>query len=168
MRSDTKKRGAKAPPPTSNPRSARTRADRNTKTRRVYRIAMLMAAGEWERGTTAAELAEEWELSEVSVRDMSAEASRLLELTTEDRQALVNLVRVRLRQIGEADGNDRVQALRTILEHMGELWQRQKHEVHVHRDPLEEWTDEEMREYLNSGRTPERLRERGNGDPSRA
>lgn len=145
----------------SSPRAARTRADPSIKRDRIYQIALLMAAGEWEKGTTAAVLAEEWELKEVTVRDMSAEASRLLELTTDDRHRLINLVRVRLRQIAEENGNDRVPACRTLLEHHGELWQRQKHEVTVHQDPFDGWAQSEIDHYASTGEVPERLRTKG-------
>lgn len=96
-----------------------------TKRARVYAIAQLMASGEWGDGTDHTKrLAEEWGLAIPSVQHMAAEASRLLEFTTTDRDHLVRLTRLRLREVGEENGRDRVFALRTILEHLGELRKR--------------------------------------------
>ncbi len=93
---------------------------------RVWYIARLMAAGAWKRGRSDRELAELWGLERTSVRKLSAEASRLLEHTVNDRNQLLKLMQTRLVEIADQDGPDRVQALRTLYEHLGELRQRQE------------------------------------------
>lgn len=96
-----------------------------TKRARVYEIAQLMASGEWGDGIAHSQrLVAEWQLSESNVRLMASEASRLLEYTTTDREHLVRLTRLRLREVGDENGRDRVLALRTLLEHLGELRKR--------------------------------------------
>lgn len=122
--------------------------------RRVYRIAELMAAGEWSPDLEP-QLAAEWELAPGTIRKMTAEASRLLEYTTEDRQKLINLTRLRLQRILEDDDNDRVAAARTLLEHLGEL--RQFHMVRRQIDKFEGWTDQEIATFVETGVRPERL-----------
>jgi hypothetical protein len=105
-----------------NPQDARTRRDR------VFFIAELMASNEW-RPKRSKELAVEWGVLAVTVRAMAAEASRLLEYTTGDREQLVKLARLKLRAIIEGGGDEKVYAIRTLLEHLGELRTRQKVEM---------------------------------------
>lgn len=145
--------GEARPAASVGPRRARARhGEPSTHRERVFAIATLIAGGEW-LPRMADELAAEWRLSPVTVRHMAAEASRLVEYTTGDRQKLVNLARLKLRQIMLEDGPDRVQAARTLLEHLGEL--RQVHTV-GERDPFEGWTEEEIRRYADTGVKPAR------------
>lgn len=96
-----------------------------TKRARVFAIARFMVAGEWGDGVEkSAELAREWKLSASSIRGMSAEASRLLDFHTMQRNDLVRLGQLRLREIGEENGPDRVVAWRTLFENLGELRKR--------------------------------------------
>lgn len=106
-----------------NPRARSIAAVPNVKRDRIFRIAATMATGEWNKGR-AKELREEWGLTASYLRFMAAEASRLLEFTTNDRVKLVTAGRLRLQQIAAQDGPDRVQALRTLFEQMGELRKR--------------------------------------------
>jgi len=98
----------------------------DTQRDRVYRIACRIAAGEWNRATEK-EWAEEWGLSRVTVRHLAAEASRVVDICTNDRAKLIQVSRVRLAQIASEDAPDRVQAIKVQFEHLGEL--RKKLEV---------------------------------------
>jgi hypothetical protein len=135
---------------------------------RIWEMVQLMARGEWETGKTSEELSARWGIPEPTVRGMAAEASRTVDFLTNDRKRVLSTVLARLHQIGEQDGNDRVQALRTILENMGELRGRQ--DVYLHHDPFAGWSEEDFREYAETGHIPERHRkEGGEGDvPARA
>lgn len=109
--------------PSAKLRASRARARRD----RVWHIAQLMASGEWERGQTGPELAKQWGLSPATLKTIAAEASHIVDLTTKQRAKLVKLARMRLSQIAVEDGNDRVPALRTLLDHLGEMPRRYEH-----------------------------------------
>lgn len=93
------------------------------KTARVFVLTRLMATGDYNEAK-AAELAAEWGVTPHTVVTMACEAKRILEITTNDRKALVDTIRLRLTEIAGQDGPDRTQALRTLLEHLGELRKR--------------------------------------------
>lgn len=100
----------------------------DVKRRRVFYIAKLMVSKEWGDGSAMTKtLAKLWGLADMTVADMACEASRLLDFHVKDRDELIRLAQVRLREIGEEDGHDRVPAWRTLLENMGAL--RTKHEL---------------------------------------
>lgn len=151
-----KRRKSRIPP--GNPR-ARAKTEKpqpvtpEEKRARVWRMAELMASGEWEPKLIK-RLAQEWQLAESSVRVMSAEASRLVELTTHDRTTLRNLARIKLRKWIEQEGDDRASLIRTLLEHLGEL--RQNVSVTTP-DPFEGWTEEEIERFANTGERPKRV-----------
>lgn len=148
------KKRQKSPPKPRNPRArAEDKATPEEKRSRVWRIAELMASGEWEPKLIK-RLAQEWQLAESSVRVMSAEASRLVELTTHDRTTLRNLARIKLRKWIEQEGDDRASLIRTLLEHLGEL--RQNVSVTTP-DPFEGWTEEEIERFANTGERPKRV-----------
>jgi hypothetical protein len=128
---------------------------RITKQRRIFTIALLMAEGEW-RPSLAKDLAGEWKLEPKTVQHYSAEAGRLVTYTADQRETLVKVARLRLRQIGLEDGPDRVQAWRTLLENLGEL--RQQHTVRHAPTDYDGWTQAEIEEYVLSGRYPDRLK----------
>lgn len=96
-----------------------------TRRARVLFISRQMAAGAWRKGRDR-ELAKLWRLDGRTVRGYSAEASRVVELATGDREHLIRLVRMRLAEIIESDTQDPVPAMRVLLEHLGELRQRQE------------------------------------------
>lgn len=129
------------------------------KRQRIFEIAKRMAEGSYQTRKTVRELAAEWGLSRSTVDEYAAEASRLLDYTTGERRELVRLARVRLLEIGTQDEADRVQAWRTLLEHLGEL--RQNHVIKAGHDPFEGWTDEEIEAYAATGKRPERLSRAG-------
>lgn len=92
---------------------------------RVFLIARTMTAGEWGDGKAKTkEFAKEWKLSPVTVQWMAAEASRLLDFHTNQRAELVAIGQLRLREIGEENGADRVPAWRTLFENLGALQKR--------------------------------------------
>lgn len=127
---------------------------------RIFQIAQLMASGEW-RASMAKTLAKSWStaswaVSVKTVQHYSAEASRLLDYTTGQREKLVQIARVRLLEIAQQDETDRVPAVRTLLENLGEL--RQNVTVKPAHDPFEGWTDEEITRYGDTGERPERLK----------
>jgi hypothetical protein len=130
---------------------------------RVWQVVQMMIRGEFERGTTPDALAEEWEIPVATVHTITAEASRTAEFLAGDRTAVLEALRARLHDISAQDGPDRVQAIRTLLEHMGELWQRQRHEVHIKRDPLSDWTEDEVRAYAETGELPAREGDKAKG-----
>lgn len=99
---------------------------RASKRPRVFHIAKLMVTREWSE-EKCRELAEEWGFEVKTVADYASEASRLLDFHVKDRDELVRLGQVRLREIGEENGPDRVTAWRTLFENLGVL--RQKHEL---------------------------------------
>jgi hypothetical protein len=119
-------------PPASSDEAPRARARRrensptDEKRARVFLIAKLMACGEW-KGTSSEEaLATEWNRALSTVQGMAAEASRLLEWTTNDRALLIKLGRLRLQEIAAEDGNDRVQAVNILFQSLGALQHRAK------------------------------------------
>lgn len=103
---------------------ARARSPSGLRRERVWEIAQLMAGGLWERGKTDKELAERWDLAENTVEHMACEASRIVDLTTGQREALVRLARATLIRAMEESGIDRVNATRALLEHIGEMPKR--------------------------------------------
>lgn len=95
------------------------------KRERVFLIARTMVTGEWGDGADCTKrLAAEWKVSLATVQYYAAEASRLLDFHANDREQLIKLGQIRLRQIGEEDGPDRVPAWRTLFENLGELRKR--------------------------------------------
>lgn len=125
---------------------------------RVGVIAEAMVCGTWTRKSSRA-LAGAWGMTPTTVRRYAAEASALLDLATAQRAKLINLARLRLTEIALENGPDRVAALRTLLEHLGEL--RQRHLVTPSRDPVSEMTDDELEAFASSGAVPERLQTAG-------
>jgi len=120
---------------------------------RVFQIATLMATRQWNKAKQK-EVVAEWRLAFTTVSHYAAEASRLLEWTTNDREVLVKFVNLRLVAVAEENGHDRVPALRTILEHLGELMLRQHHTIKRAHDPFDGWTDDEIRIYGETGERP--------------
>lgn len=137
---------------------------------RVFRIAELMAVGEW-KPAMAREVAREWGLATNTVRHMAAEASRLVEVTTGDAQHLRNLARLKIRKWLDEEGPDRAQLVRTLLEHLGEL--RNVHHVTQAPDPFEGWSEAEISHFADTGELPPRLqpgyaiRSNGAAEPTR-
>jgi hypothetical protein len=128
------------------------------KRQRIFEIAQLMASGEW-RASMAKTLAKAWSsptwtMSVKTVQHYSAEASRLLDYTTGQREKLVNIARLRLLQVLQENESDRVQAARTLLEHMGELRQNV---VLKQPDPFEGWSEDEIKAYADTGERPARF-----------
>lgn len=126
---------------------------------RIFEIAQLMASGEW-RASMAKTLAKawsspEWTMSIKTVQHYSAEASRLLDYTTGQREKLVNIARLRLVEVLHENESDRVAAARTLLEHLGEL--RQNVTVKAALDPFDGWTDAEILHFGETKEKPERL-----------
>ena len=126
---------------------------------RIFEIAQLMASGEW-RSSMAKTLAKawsspQWTVSVKTVQHYSAEASRLLDYTTGQRETLVKIARLRLLEVAQQNENDRVPAIRTLLENLGEL--RQSINVKPVLDPFEGWSDEEILKFGDTGQRPERL-----------
>lgn len=95
----------------------------DVKTQRVFRIVRLMNSGTY-TPETVKELATEWGLAPPTVAVMACEAKRILDITVDDRKALVRELELRLMEIAKLDGPDRVQAVRTQFEHLGELRKR--------------------------------------------
>lgn len=147
-----KKRPAAKGRPRPRARSNEALEDARRKRARIFHIAQLIAGGEWEP-EMAGELATLWELNVNTVRKYSAEASRLVELTTGDRQKLIDLVKVKLRQWVQEGVQDRVPAARTLLEHLGEL--RQNVSVTTP-DQFEGWTEEEVERFIATGERPKK------------
>lgn len=138
------------------PRAKKVAVEPSEKTRRVHRIATMMLAGEWNNRASHKALAKEWGCAVPTVRGMAAEASRLCDLTTNQRAKLVEISRLRLFEVSQQDESDRVIAARTLLESLGEL--RQRSLVTETVDPLTSWTDEELEEFAMSGKVPETFR----------
>lgn len=125
---------------------------------RIFEIAQLMASGEW-RASMAKVLAKawstpQWQVSIKTVQHYSAEASRLVDYTTGQRERLVNIARLRLLEVLQENETDRVAAARTLLEHMGELRQNV---VLKQPDPFEGWTEDEITAYADKGERPARF-----------
>lgn len=66
---------------------------------RVQRIAMIMAAGEWEGWSSAFALAMEWELKVSTVQGYAGEAGRLLDRNVESDEELKAIMRRTLRTV---------------------------------------------------------------------
>jgi len=162
MRSDMRKKGRTR---TSSQRArARSPADPSpseVKRERVWQVVQLMARGEYRTAETDKLLAEEWGIPLSTVQGITAEASRTTEFLANDRAKVLEVLRARLHEIASQDAPDRVQAIRTLLEHHGELWQRQKHEVTLRTDPFDGWTQAEIDHYAGTGEVPERLKTKG-------
>jgi predicted transcriptional regulator len=121
---------------------------------RVWHIAQLIAGGMWTKERArkySQELAHEWGVTHMTIRGYAAEASRWVDMSTGDRQKLVDLVRQKLTQWVQEDGHDRVQAARTALEHLGEL--RQNVAVTTP-DRFEGWTEEQLQKFATTGEMP--------------
>lgn len=137
--------------------TAEQRANRSTiKGRRVYRIATIMLAGEWNARHSHRQLAKEWALAVPTVRSYAAEASRTCDLVTGQRARLVDISRLRLHQVSLEDEPDRVMAARTLLESLGEL--RQRSIITEDNDPFATWTEVELDEFAKSGAVPQRFK----------
>lgn len=120
---------------------------------RIHHIAQLMVSGEW-RAHMAKSLGKQWGMATKTVQHYSAEASRLCDFVTGQRETLVKIARVRLLEVLHQNENDRVPAVRTLLEHLGEL--RQNVTVKP-ADPFEGWTEEEIQGYADKGERPARF-----------
>lgn len=81
----------------------RARATPEVTYQRVERIVGMMRRGEWRRGESGEELAEEWSLADATVRELAAEASRIVsrEVTDPDR-VKVDVSTILLRDIERA------------------------------------------------------------------
>ena len=147
--SDTKYPAARAPAATPEERQGR-----------ISHIVLLMVQNEWQRGASEKELAVEWGLEKGTVHQMAAEASRYLDLAKDDRGQLEGFIRAQLVDIAKQGGNDRVNALRTLLENKGLL--RQKREtVHKYDDkPVGEIMRDGLEELMASPEGREMVRER--------
>lgn len=140
----------KAPKP---PDPEKVRAQ-ELKRSRIFHIAQLMVSGEW-RSHMAKSLGTQWGLETKTVQHYSAEASRLCDFATGQREALVKIARLRLLEVLQQDEPDRVPAMRTMLEHLGEL---RTNNVAQPIDPFEGWTEQEKEHYATTGEIPERFR----------
>ena len=149
---DGESRGARTGAKIRTPRS-----EPHVKRERIFAISKLMASGEWERGVTAGHLGLEWGLAEQTVVDMACEASRLLELVVGGKGELERIYRLRLLQIAQENGHDRVPAIRVGLENLGLIQQRLRQELHIRRDLVDDMTEEEVRAFAESGELPARL-----------
>lgn len=124
------------------------------KNRLVFAVAKMMAVGEFERGKTAQRIAAEEQMSLTALQNICAEASRFVELsTTAGRPELVRMARVRLAEIAGQDGKDRVTALKTLLEHLGEM--RQKIKLSRDEDFFAGWDERDLESYAATGKLPE-------------
>lgn len=99
----------------------------DTSLERVRYVMHLMARGQWNRGDTGRDIAEDWGISIRYVSLIAAEASRALELMG-DKEHILQLVRERcITWIDESDVKDRAQVARLLLETHGGVVNR--HEV---------------------------------------
>ena len=81
----------------------RARATPDETYRRVERIVGMMRRGEWRRGETAADLADEWNLAENSVEHLAAEASRVVAREVTDPDLVkVDVATIMLRDLERA------------------------------------------------------------------
>jgi hypothetical protein len=148
-------RGAASVP--TKPETDEERASRSTvKGRRIFQIAKMMLAGEWNARASHKQLGKEWAIAIPTVRSYASEASRYCDLVTGQRAKLVDISRLRLHQVSLEDEPDRVMAARTLLESLGEL--RQRSIVTEGNDPLTTWTDAELEVFAASGTVPERFK----------
>jgi hypothetical protein len=122
---------------------------------RISHIVGLMVRGHWVRGETTRELAEEWELDEITVQHHAIEASRFLDLATNDLDQIEKYCRIRLREIAEENGPDRVQAIQVTLKNAGRLMDKQEISLAavstpelIRRGLLQALDDPEMRAFL--------------------
>lgn len=99
---------------------------------RVGHIADLMLRKRYVKGVTAPELAVEWGLEVNTVEHDAVEASRLLKAMGEP-EAVKEIAMLECSRIVAESGQDRVPALRLMLEATGNL--KQKHEVIVQTKP---------------------------------
>lgn len=140
------------------PETDEQRATRSTiKGRRIFQIAKMMLAGEWNARASHKRLAKEWAIAVPTVRSYAAESSRYCDLVTGQRAKLVDISRLRLHQVSLEDEPDRVMAARTLLESLGEL--RQRSIITEGRDPFTEYTEAELQAFAETGKVPERLKE---------
>lgn len=97
-----------------------------TQAQKVNRVLAMMVAKRWKRGESAEELASEWGCTKHAVEQVACEAKHLLEIIGEP-ETVLQTASAELLRISLESGNDRVPALRVMLEATGQL--RQKVEV---------------------------------------
>jgi hypothetical protein len=74
---------------------------------RLHVVAQVMSSGLWKKGETAPELAKAWGLSQSTVEDYSAEASRWLKALTDPDEVRQQLAYYLSKNLRIADGNPR-------------------------------------------------------------
>lgn len=101
---------------------------------RIAHIVGLMARQVWERGGSQTdELAELWGVARATVEADASEAKRLLDVFYRDGDQVEEYCRIRLHEISEENGPDRVAALTVRLKNLGRL--TDKHEVKLEAVP---------------------------------
>jgi len=114
-------------------------------------IARLRACGQW-NPELAKRFATTWGLHRETVKSMAKEAGRWLNL---DKETIVEFCRVGLMTLAVEKQSE--QAYRILLEHFGELWQRQHHVVTRKAEKFAGWTEAELEEYSRTGKRPARV-----------
>lgn len=97
---------------------------------RVRYIVDLMVTGQYERGITVLDLAEDWKLSVKTVEHYTTQASRHLELLG-NREHVMQLVQSHAARWIAESGPDRVSASKLLLETVGGIVQRHEHKHEV-------------------------------------
>jgi len=132
---------------------------------RIDVIVGLMRHGKWIRGRSDDELAAAWNIDPSAVRRYAAEANRtirrILEETEDGKAELVKDIRRFMREIAEearamaspqghrvaADAMDRYAAYLGVLPAV---------QVQQVRDMFADWTDEQLQEFLATGKRPDK------------
>lgn len=131
---------------------------------RVSLIHDLMLSGQWIHRVTERYLASQWAVTCSRVRQLSAEASRLVrrelgadEVEQRRNMALAQLDRIKAVALrpGTPKLKDAIQAIKLEGQICGFVVQR--HEINDNRDPFDKWTDEELDEFGKTGKTPDRF-----------
>ena len=138
--------------------------DTKSTAERVALIHDLMLSGQWITRVTERYLANQWGVSTSRVRQLSAEASRLVrrELGADEIEQRRNMALGQLDRIKAVALNPRSPKLKDAIQAIkleGTIcgFVVQRHEINDNRDPFDGWTDKELDDFDKTGATPERF-----------
>jgi hypothetical protein len=149
-----------ARPRTRKRRQGMTWEDRQLTDQRISKVVDLMVANEWVTGRTGKTLAAEWGVSSSRVKQIAAEASRIVRRAVGDPKDIKKLLLSGLHQVVErtlhkGEFRTMVEAARTIGSFHGLV--RDRLELTKPGDDFEGWTDTEVEQYVEHGAWPSRL-----------
>jgi hypothetical protein len=149
------------------PTYAESQAGLTRREKRIAEVVSMMSRGAWLSGVTDDLLAKRWDCSSACVRQIAAEANRVIRARLRDDPEaqklalallLQNIETIRAKAMGNGDAQSLrvgLDALRAYGFYLG-LEPAKKLDVTSRHDPVEGWTVEEKLAYARDGKRPRR------------